>query len=268
MTAGSSLSHRLVSCCRRRRPPVVLYSSFTRSCEVVVTVEYTTPAIITTRPVVVINGPTGPSGGPTGGVGPTGPAGASGLTGPRGATGPIGTGPTGAIGTGATGPTGYTGPVGAGVQGPIGYTGPTGPARSANNSLMWSSNSSWGPFGTTEGMLGLGSNWTYTPRGTGSLLLIISAQARNTTSGAMTTFRVRWNNSVNPPPNTGAGASGIMLGADIQTQITNTNDWVGWTWSGNYLYNVGTSIWFDLGILSASGNTAYIRNPIFTLAEL
>jgi hypothetical protein len=73
------------------------------------------PALVETRPVVVVHGPTGavgPSGGPTGPMGPPGPA----TIGPTGATGDRGVGPTGATGAGAftgpTGPRGLTGPPG------------------------------------------------------------------------------------------------------------------------------------------------------------
>jgi hypothetical protein len=91
------------------------------------------PVSISTRPVVVIGGPTGPAGGPTGPTGPEGTATTTGPTGAIGPTGPIGTGPTGGGSyTGPTGPVGETGPLGEGPMGPtgeqgsMGYTGPTG----------------------------------------------------------------------------------------------------------------------------------------------
>lgn len=73
------------------------------------------PALVETRPVVVVHGPTGATGVPGGPTGPTGMTGAA-IVGPTGPTGDRGVGPTGATGAGA-----FTGPTG-----PIGLTGPPG----------------------------------------------------------------------------------------------------------------------------------------------
>ena len=146
-------------------------------------IESTTPAEIMAQPVVVVHGPTGPSGGPTGPTGPQGVASMTGGTGPRGQTGPIGTGPTGPPGV-LTGPTGKPGPPGSvGPIGPLGLTGPTGARLSdVNNTLTYAFAGTYGPYGTSFTMAGLGSYWTYMPRTTGGLLLIITGSLKNSSA--------------------------------------------------------------------------------------
>lgn len=134
------------------------------------TITVVAPAEISSRPVVVVGGPTGPSGGPTGptgntgNTGPTGKAattgatgptgmgatGPTGVTGPRGLTGftgPVGNaGPTGQAAVGETGPTGTTGPLGTGPTGPSGSTGPSGgPTGSTGNTGPTGSTGATGP---------------------------------------------------------------------------------------------------------------------------
>jgi hypothetical protein len=122
------------------------------------------PALITTRPIVVVRGSTGP----VGALGPTGLQGAgsvTGATGPRGITGPFGTGPTGPNAeTGPAGPRGATGPSdvssspgSTGWYGNWGDDGPTGITGSAGRT---------GPAGLAGGPKGVSG--TTGPIGVGS----------------------------------------------------------------------------------------------------
>lgn len=231
-----------------------------------------TPAPIAAQPVVVIGGPTGPSGGPTGTVGPTGPQGPSGSTGVRGMTGPIGTGPTGPAGAGAfTGPTGQTGPAGSyGGAGTQGATGPTGPrtAAAANQRLSYHPQT-FGPFGTSFVMVGLGGYWQYQPAVTGALLIIVSGLVRNSAggAGAGTTLQLRWGNGTAPAA--GSAAVGFQLGMDLRPFLTNPSDYVGFALPIVTFFTPDFSThWFDLAVKSTVGNNAYLQDINFVLLEI
>jgi collagen type VII alpha len=225
------------------------------------------PADIMTRPVVVVHGPTGPSGGPTG---PTGPQGFATLTGATGVRGPTGvTGPTGAIGaTGAgafTGPTGFTGPPGSvGGTGLMGSTGPTGMLGSGDTSRYVYNNyqSAIGPYGTNYTMAGLGI--IYTPKASGSILLILSGVARNS-GGVITTVGIKYGTGT--PPAQGAGEIGVFLGSLVDLLPAATGQ-VGFTINFVISGFPPGSLWFDLAFKSVSGTTAYIQNINYSLLEL
>jgi hypothetical protein len=236
-------------------------------------VDMNIPAEVSVRPVVVVGGPTGPSGGPTGPTGVTGPAGFATHTGSTGPTGVIG--PTGIVGpTGAgafTGPTGNTGPPGAfgatGLAG-IGPTGPTG-ARTASqeNFLVQYYANPRGPYGTTFAMSGC--FWTYRPRSTGFLSIMVTGLARNSAGGvgAGTTIQLRWGTGT--PPNNGGAQVGVQLANDIRVFTTNANDQVGWSIPVGVVFAVdGTERWFDLCIKSTVGNNAYVQDINLVLIEM
>lgn len=227
------------------------------------TTQSNTPAPILAQPVVVVGGPTGPSGGPQGSTGPTGPLGFLGPTGQRGPTGPLGTGPTGPQGIPAdTGPTGLTGPPGS--AGPQGVQGSVNPLWTASGNQI----TTYGPYGGSAVMLGLG--FVYTPQAHGTIFVVVSGLANNSTGGAGggTTIGLRY--GVGSPPYTGMYSLGSAVGRDQRLFMVNAAEWSGFTFTGVISgLAIGQPCWFDLTMWAASGtNTAYARDISWAMFEL
>lgn len=161
------------------------------------TVQVIEPAPIYARPVVVVNGHTGPSGGPTGPTGSTGPTGATGKAASTGATGPTGAGPTGPTGpssftgpTGASGPPGNPGPTGLSAAGSTGPTGNTGPLGTGPTGSTGVTGPNGGPTGATGATGTTGNTGPTGPAQVANLEFVIDGGGSVLTTGVKGYLRV------------------------------------------------------------------------------
>lgn len=231
-----------------------------------------TPAPIAAQPVVVIGGPTGPAGGPTGPVGPAGPTGNTGATGTRGQTGPLGTGPTGATGAGAfTGPTGRTGPPGKGATGPTGSTGLMGQAGVSASVTQIYSNQVASPVGnisTNDTAMGMGPNFSFTPAGSGKVLVWLSGMVLNSTAaGSGVNIRGRFGTGT-APANGALSGLGSALGGLQHFVASTTAGQQGFSIHGALSLTAGTAYWFDLSIQAVTSGGATVKDIQFTICEI
>lgn len=119
-------------------------------------------------------------------------------------------------------------------------------------------------------MMGLGSTCTYTPRGSGKLLVNISACVKTNT--ALVSFTAGPRYGTGTAPANGVAVTGTAFGAaagDISTRGTGTGSYVPISWTVLLTgLTRGTAYWFDMALLtSTSADVAVMGNVMMSIQE-
>lgn len=127
------------------------------------------------------------------------------------------------------------------------------------------------PTGTasaTQVMMGLGSTCTYTPAGTGKVLVTVTGtcQATGATNAAIS---VGCRRGTGTAPANGAAVTGTRFGAvaDQQLRSTNTSTGVGFAFTGLLTLTAGTTYWFDITLAALTATGAQVNNVAMTITE-
>jgi hypothetical protein len=131
-----------------------------------------------------------------------------------------------------------------------------------------------GTTSTTGVMMGLGGGSTpatFTPHGSGIVLILITGNMATTANNGGDQVQIRYGTST--APGNGSALTGTAVGSKIATVMANgLNQWffslnaiVG---GGGTPLVVGTKYWIDVGLSTLSGFTATINNVTISSVEL
>jgi hypothetical protein len=125
-----------------------------------------------------------------------------------------------------------------------------------------------GVTSTTTIMLGLGSTLKVTPTKTGNVLLIVSGQNNNSTSGGSCTMQVVYGTGA--APSNGAGYTGTPVNAFVSNApgANGSTSYMEYSVSGAALgLTLGTQYWWDLAVNVQAGSTCFWLNTSATAFE-
>jgi len=128
------------------------------------------------------------------------------------------------------------------------------------------------PTGTTSitlVMMGLGSSCTYTPAGSGLVVVNVTGQVGNVTGSPADTIGPRYGTGT--PPGNGASVTGTRFGtgADFSVKQPGIGQNVPFAFTALLALTPATGYWFDLALLTgATGDEASIVNVSMTIFEL
>jgi hypothetical protein len=116
-------------------------------------------------------------------------------------------------------------------------------------------------------MMGLGA--TITPNNSGTIMVIISGDATNSTNGNGGSIRIKYNSGV--PPTNGSGTTGLTVGGIVNfNNPTNSSSTI-FPFTLNAIIPalmVGTQYWVDLSLVAVGGGVATIDNVSISIVEL
>ena len=120
---------------------------------------------------------------------------------------------------------------------------------------------------TSFHMMGLGSALAITPKQTGNIRAIITADGGWTATTDGMNYQIAWGTGV--APSNGAAATGTVVGKTKALSIENANISEAFTIIAVITgLTLGTAIWIDLQVESQGGNLFYIKNVAADIQEI
>lgn len=108
---------------------------------------------------------------------------------------------------------------------------------------------------------------SFTPAASGRVLVVVSLNWNNGSTGSVASFQIRYGTGT--APTNGAALTGSTAGSLISNRSPNGTDPQAGAASGTATgLSVGTTYWFDLSQASDGGSTTTLTNISYTIVEI